>query len=109
VEVIKVKENGQGGYTVNDTMIVPNAESNRHYRMVQEWIAEGGIVEPFETAEETTAREQREANALIHQELIDLDKDSIRDIIEWVASQPSAPKALKDREAASAAARGRLS
>ena len=42
------------------------------------------------------------------EELKQLDSASIRDIREWVAAQPDAPQALKDREALAAAARARI-
>lgn len=62
MEILKVKyTQNELGYVVNDEIIVPIAYSNRHYQMVQEWIAKGGVVEPFETAEETQARLLREA------------------------------------------------
>ena len=106
IETVKV--NQEGGYLVNGTMNVPLAEGNRHYQMIQEWIAEGGIVEPYETAEEIQAREVREANTIVLQELAVIDRESIRDIREWVAVQASAPQGLKDREAQAVNARGRL-
>lgn len=56
MEILKIKDNGNSGYIVNDTMSVPNAKGNRHYVMIQEWIANGGIVEPFETQAEIDAR-----------------------------------------------------
>ena len=108
MKILKIKNNGNGGYIVNDGMSVPNAEGNRHYKLVQEWITNGGVVEPFETVEEIALRETNEANALVFQELDLLDKQSIRDIREWIASQPNAPQTLKDREAQAVEARGRL-
>ena len=108
MEILKVKDDGQDGYLINGTAHVPSVEYNRHYQEVQEWIENGGVVEPFETSEEINVRETAEANALIHQELEDLDNESIRDIREWIASQPNAPQGLKDREAAAISARGRL-
>ena len=107
MEITAVKYTADGGYLVNG-MHVPNAVGNRHYKMVQEWILEGGVVEPFETAAEIVIREDREHNATIVAELAELDKQSIRDIREWVASQPSAPQGLKDRETAAVLARGKL-
>ncbi len=108
MNILTVKNNDNGGYIVNDTMQVPNAEGNRHYQMVQEWITNGGVVEPFETAEEIAEREKTEANQVILQELEELDRLSIRDIREWIANQPSAPQLLKDREAQAILKRGQL-
>jgi len=55
-----VKENGNDGYFINGTMSVPKADGNRHYRDIQAWIRDGGIVEPFETEEEQIIRETKE-------------------------------------------------
>lgn len=108
MDILTVKENGQGGFLVNGKMNVPNANGNRHYALVQEWIANGGVVEPFETEAEVAARIIREDNEVEYQLLNELDKQSIRDIREWIASQPDAPQTLKDREDLAVAARGRI-
>jgi hypothetical protein len=108
MEITTVKENGQGGYLVNGTISVPNAEGNRHYKMVQEWIVGGGTVAPFETQAEIDARVIQEANQTELALLDQLDRESIRDIREWIAAQATAPQTLKDREAQAIAARGRL-
>ena len=63
---------------------------------------------PLPTVEEVVARELVEANQLIYNELEALDKASIRDIREWVTSQPNAPQSLKDREAQAVNARTRI-
>ena len=63
MEILTVKANQESGYLVNGAMYVPQAEGNRHYRDIQEWILEGGIVEPFETSEETVVREAVELEA----------------------------------------------
>jgi len=61
MEYIKtVKENGNSGYLINGIMSVPKAEGNRHYRDIQAWIENGGIIEPFETGEEQNIREAKE-------------------------------------------------
>lgn len=49
-----------------------------------------------------------DANAIELAILSRLDRESIRDIREWIAAQPSAPQSLKDREAQAVAARGRI-
>ena len=46
------------GYLVNDTMSVPANENNRHYKMIQEWIAEGNTPEPEFTQAELDAQAQ---------------------------------------------------
>jgi len=40
------------GYLVDGTMIVPMDTLNRHYKLVQEWIAEGNTPEPAYTKKE---------------------------------------------------------
>jgi hypothetical protein len=37
----------ESGYLINGNMSVPNDPANRHYVMVQEWIAEGNTPEPY--------------------------------------------------------------
>lgn len=61
ITTVKQQENG---YLVNDSMSVPNSPSNRHYVMVQEWIAEGGVVDPEFTVQELDAKNKAEAKQL---------------------------------------------
>lgn len=58
IETVKLQ--GEG-YLVNGTMSVPKVEGNRHYKLVQEWIAEGNTPEPEFTPEELTAKAELEA------------------------------------------------
>lgn len=51
------------GYLVNGYMSVPNATGNRHYVMVQEWIAEGNTPEPEFTDAEIAANAQAVINS----------------------------------------------
>ena len=54
IETVKIQ--GEG-WLLNGSMTVPNAEGNRHYQMVQQWISDGNTPEPeFSVAEilETT-------------------------------------------------------
>ncbi len=39
---------------------VPKADGNTDYELVKEWIANGGVVEPFETPSEIALREAKE-------------------------------------------------
>ena len=57
-EWITSVEETEGGYNVNGNMSVPKDAGNRHYWMVQEWIAEGGRVSypPEPTKDELTAQ-----------------------------------------------------
>jgi len=44
---MKVKFNlTNDGYVVDDRLFVPIDKNNRHYKIVQDWIAEGNVVEP---------------------------------------------------------------
>ena len=45
MEILTVKQL-ENVYLVNENMSVPMMEGNRHYQMVQEYIANGGVVEP---------------------------------------------------------------
>ena len=55
IESVKICD---GGWLVNGTMSVPgNAPGNRDYQEVQQYIADGGIVEEAYTAEELEAIE----------------------------------------------------
>tara|TARA_R110000823_G_scaffold241850_9_gene366479 strand:- start:51 stop:371 length:321 start_codon:yes stop_codon:yes gene_type:complete len=96
------------GYLVDGSLLVPNAPGNRHYQLVQEWIAAGNTPEPEFTAAEITANAVAESNAVEVATLTRLDMESIRDIREYIAAQPDAPQTLKDREALAIASRGRL-
>ena len=105
--ITTVKIQGDG-YLVNGNMSVPKAEGNRHYQDVLEWIAQGNTPEPEFTQAELGQQVINEANAVELATLDRLDAESIRDIREWVATQPDAPQSLKDREAQAVAARGRI-
>tara|TARA_R110000787_G_C13443394_1_gene446744 strand:- start:15933 stop:16253 length:321 start_codon:yes stop_codon:yes gene_type:complete len=96
------------GYLVDGSLLVPNIPGNRHYQLVQEWIAAGNTPEPEFNASEITANAVAESNAVEVATLTRLDMESIRDIREYIAAQPDAPQPLKDREALAIASRGRL-
>jgi len=51
------------GYLVNGNMSVPNDPANRHYVMVQEWIAEGNTPAPEFTDAEIAANAQAVINS----------------------------------------------
>lgn len=53
---------------------------------------------PLPTQEEIVTKQTNEANALVYQELEKLDRESIRVIREWIATQATAPQILKDKE-----------
>ena len=46
VKLVNDDEGNPSGYLLNGSMSVPMAEGNRHYKMIQDWIAEGNTPEP---------------------------------------------------------------
>lgn len=67
MDILTVKENGIDSNTYKVTLLdgtvlnsVPKANGNKDYAMVQEWIANGGVVEPYETQAEIATREAKE-------------------------------------------------
>ena len=56
IETVKLQ--GEN-YLVNGTLSVPKAEGNRHYKLVQEWIAEGNTPEPEFTEAELVEQENQ--------------------------------------------------
>lgn len=58
INTVKLTDNG---YLINGSLSVPNAEGNRHYQAVQEWIAQGNTPEPADIIPEPTAQEQFDA------------------------------------------------
>lgn len=54
-----VKQQGSG-YLVNNKIHVPNSPSNMDYWDIQEWINNGGIVEPEFTPEESAEKQYQE-------------------------------------------------
>ena len=59
IETVKLQDSG---YLINGNMSVPNDPTNRHYVMVQEWIAEGNTPAPEFTALEIEANIQQGIN-----------------------------------------------
>ena len=59
MEIIKVKQK-ENGYLLNDSLSVPNSPGNRHYQMIQEWIAKGNTPEPEFTDEELAIKEAKD-------------------------------------------------
>ena len=60
IESVKLTE---GGFLVNGTMSVPNAEGNRHFAMVQAWIDEGNTPESQFTEQEIYAQLEAEVKS----------------------------------------------
>lgn len=59
-EIQTVKHQGNG-FLVNGSMSVPNDPANRHYQMIQEFIANGGVVDPEFTDAELLAQQKQQA------------------------------------------------
>ena len=57
IETVKLQEHG--GFLVNGSMSVPEAEGNRHYAAIQEWIAEGNTPEAADVPPAPTYQELR--------------------------------------------------
>lgn len=85
MEILRVKQQ-ENGYLVNDTLSVPNAAGNRHYRMVQEWIAQGNTPEPQFTPEELAARQEAEEAAAAEQEAA---RAEYQEFLAWKAMRDS--------------------
>ena len=50
------------GYTVDNNLFVPMDVDNRHYQMIQTWIAEGNVVIPHDSEDkETKLRQELDA------------------------------------------------
>ena len=77
IETVKTQGNG---YLVNGSMSVPNAPGNRHYQMVQDWIAEGNEPDPEFTTIELAAQVKEAKMA----KLAATDKDMARVIEDLV-------------------------
>ncbi len=58
IQTVKMQANG---WLVNGSMSVPASAGNRHTQMVQDWIAEGGVVEPEFTQAELDAQAEEAA------------------------------------------------
>jgi len=77
----------ESGYLVNGNMSVPEAEGNRHYQMVQEWLAEGNELEPADIPPEPTYAELRaEAYPSIQEQLDMLYWDKVNGTNQWQQS-----------------------
>lgn len=113
MKIIKAKLN-QDGITAhleldNGTMCSMSIYiKNRYSEVLDEWIANGGVIEPFETQAEIDARIVTEENRKTIEELKEIDIASIRSIREYIASLPDAPQILKDRETQAILSRARI-
>ena len=48
IQTAKYIDENETTILVNDTLSVPADENNRHYKMIQEWLAEGNTIEPYQ-------------------------------------------------------------
>ena len=51
MEIKSVKIQGKG-YLLNGNMLVPQADGNKEYELIKEWLAQGNVPEPEFTEEE---------------------------------------------------------
>ena len=61
VKLVNDQDGNASGYLVNGSVSVPMVEDNRHYIMVQEWVAEGNTPEAADVPPTPTYAEQRAA------------------------------------------------
>ena len=54
IQTVKIQGNG---YLLNGTMSVPQANGNREYELIKQWLAEGNIPEPEFTEAELAKQE----------------------------------------------------
>ena len=81
IQTVKLQESG---YLVNGNMSVPEAEGNRHYQAVQEWIAEGNTPEPADVPPEPTYGELRATEYPSIQEQLDMQYwDKVNGTNQW--------------------------
>ena len=55
MEIKRLKIQGQG-YLLNNTMSVPNADGNREYELIKQWLLKGNTPEPEFTEKEIEAQ-----------------------------------------------------
>ena len=71
MEIITVKIQ-QNGYLLNGMMFVPQADGNKEYEAIKEWLSEGNTPEPEFTEEELQAELKVELKAQIAKQLEEL-------------------------------------
>lgn len=85
VKLVNDQDGNASGYLVNGSMSVPMAEGNRHYAMVQDWIAEGNIPEPADVPPAPTYQELRAAAYPSLEEQQDMQYwDAVNGTTTWV-------------------------
>jgi len=90
IDTVKIQGSG---YLVNGIISVPRDTGNRHYKVLQEWIAQGNTPEPEFTAKEVQDR----AIAIEEGVAVAREQEAIKEMLAWVASLPSCPQSLKDK------------
>jgi protein subunit release factor A len=78
------------GYLINNSMHVPLSEGNRHYKEVQEWIAEGNIPEPAYTSDELENYLNEKHNNEILFQIVQKEKELIRPMRELLSNTATA-------------------
>lgn len=74
----------------------------------QERAAAQAVLNAFDLAADAAADAVAAQRAAVQKKLAEIDAKSIRALREWVATQPTAPQFLKDREAEAASERAKL-
>lgn len=75
---IETVKDQKGSYLVNGNTNVPKSEDNRHYKMVLDWIEDGGVVQPEFTDEEIAESIKTKRVTEIEQRLVVIDSLRIR-------------------------------
>lgn len=81
MQITKVKQQ-KDAYLLNGSLSVPNAPGNRHYQMIQEWLAiEGNNLEPEYTPDELVIKEAQDERRA-KEELADKMQNAGKEVIK---------------------------
>ena len=94
MEIQSVKIQGNG-YLLNGYMSVPQANGNREYELIKEWLAQGNVPEPEFTEEELQAQSTAKAKAEALAYLASTDWY----IVRFMDSGVEVPQEIKDKRA----------
>lgn len=81
---IETVKQTKSGYLLNETSSVPNDQNNSDYQAIQKWIAQGGIVEPFDflkalrlekIAEIENIRDQKNIETIVDNQAFQIDEN----------------------------------
>lgn len=99
IKTVKIQKDS---WLVNNSILVPNNTANRHYKEIQEWIANGNTPESEFTDEEILEQEhsifRNERNILLKEADIEINKlvDNNADASDYRTYRQSLRDATKD-------------